>query len=56
MNQLAKQISNNIEIIGLRPGEELDENLISKKELNLLELKKTLFLSIIKKIQKRNLN
>ena len=28
---LAKQISDNIEIVGLRPGEELYENLISKE-------------------------
>ena len=30
---LAKQISDNIEIVGLRPGEELYENLISEREL-----------------------
>jgi len=40
MNQLAKQISNKIEIIGLRPGEELDENLISKKELRYTRVEK----------------
>ena len=40
MNQLAKQISNKIEIIGLRPGEELDENLISNKELRYTRVEK----------------
>lgn len=33
MKDLANEISSKIEIIGLRPGEELHENLISKKEL-----------------------
>tara|TARA_B100001059_G_scaffold95104_1_gene94337 strand:+ start:27888 stop:28835 length:948 start_codon:yes stop_codon:yes gene_type:complete len=40
MNQLAKQISKKIEIIGLRPGEELDENLISYKELRYTRVEK----------------
>ena len=33
MLQLAKVLSDDIEIVGLRPGEKLNENLISKKEL-----------------------
>jgi UDP-N-acetylglucosamine 4,6-dehydratase/5-epimerase len=33
MYELAKTISNDIEIVGLRPGERLDEKLISEKEL-----------------------
>jgi len=33
MLNLANQISDDIEIVGLRPGEKLNENLISKKEL-----------------------
>ena len=33
MKDLANVISSKIEIIGLRPGEELHENLISKREL-----------------------
>jgi len=34
MYEAAKIISENIEIVGLRPGEKLNEKLISKKELN----------------------
>jgi len=34
MYEAAKIISKNIEIVGLRPGEKLNEKLISKKELN----------------------
>ena len=33
LKDLANKISSKIEIIGLRPGEELHENLISKREL-----------------------
>ena len=34
MLRLAKTMSDNIEIVGLRPGEKLNEDLISSKELS----------------------
>ena len=33
LKKLAKKISTNIKIVGIRPGEELYENLVSKREL-----------------------
>ncbi len=40
INDLAKQFSSNIEVVGLRPGEELSENLISDDELKFTRLEK----------------
>ena len=50
MFKLAKVISEDIEIFGLRPGEKLNETLVSKKELPYTRVKNSKIL-IFDKIQ-----
>ena len=54
MYDLAKTISNNIEIVGLRPGERLNEKLMSERELPYTYIEEDLI--ILKKQLNQNEN
>ena len=49
MKDLAEEFESKIEIVGLRPGEELSENLISSKELRFTRIDKD-YIFILKKV------
>jgi FlaA1/EpsC-like NDP-sugar epimerase len=58
MLTLASTLSNSIEVIGIRPGEKLNETLISNKELPYTKVigNKTKYILILKELQDEKYN
>jgi UDP-N-acetylglucosamine 4,6-dehydratase len=54
MYDLACSISNNIEIVGIRPGEKLNEDLVSEKEVPYCQLIENDYVKIYKNIYNKN--